>query len=89
MVELIDSKELQNVEDIQQKYRNCKFVISDFVREKGTVTKGYLYAVSTSSDSYETLFDYMDQLEDDGIECMIDGSYNNGGGVGMQYVVRK
>lgn len=89
MVQVVNSQELQSVTDIYNQYRNCKVLIRDFVREDGSVTKGYVYAVSTSSDSFVNLFDYKDKLKDENIDCMLIGSYNNGGGIGIQYVIQK
>ncbi len=89
MVQVVDSQKLQSVADIYNQYKNCKVLIRDFVREDGSVTKGYVYAVSTSSDSFVTLFDYKDELKDKNIDCMLIGSYNNGGGIGIQYIVQK
>lgn len=46
--------------------------------------EGYLYCVSTSDDSYMDLIHERDQLEDNGKICVLGGSYNNGGAVGVQ-----
>ncbi len=46
---------------------------------------GYLYCVSTSDDSFDALIDERDRLTDEGRICVLGGSYNNGGAVGVQY----
>ena len=53
--------------------------------DKTVDDEGYLYCVSTSDDSYMELIDERDRLEDNGKICVLGGSYNNGGAVGVQY----
>ena len=47
--------------------------------------RGYLYCVSTSDDSCLELIHERDRLEDGGKICVLGGSYNNKGAVGVQY----
>ena len=47
---------------------------------------GYLYCVSTSEDSFGQLYKERDRLLKAGKCCVVGGSYNNGGAVGVQYV---
>lgn len=48
-----------------------------------------LYCVSISGDSYDVLSDKRDRLEDNGKICVLGGSYNNGGAVGVQYKIKR
>ena len=41
--------------------------------------------MSTSADSYEELYETRDKLRDEGKLCVVGGSYNNGGAIGVQY----
>lgn len=49
--------------------------------------QGYLYCVSNSDESFPELVDAECRLREQGILCVHAGSYNNGGGVGVQYEV--
>ncbi|MDE6055304.1 MAG: hypothetical protein K2G55_16450, partial [Lachnospiraceae bacterium] len=53
--------------------------------DKAIDDEGYLYCVSTSDDSFDALIRERDKLENAGRICVIRGSYNNGGAVGVQY----
>ncbi len=46
---------------------------------------GYLYCVSTSNESYTELYRERNKLRDEGKICVVGGSYNNGGAIGVQY----
>lgn len=46
---------------------------------------GYLYCISTSNESYMDLIRERERLQDSGKICVLGGSYNNGGAVGVQY----
>ncbi len=59
------------------------YIIDNY--DKAVDDEGYLYCVSTSDDSYMDLINMRDRLQDNGKICVLRGSYNNGGAVGVQY----
>lgn len=84
MLKILDEKVVRTDEEIEELYKNCKYLYIidglDMLKEKG-----YLYCVSTSNDSYKDLYRERDRLRDEGKLCVVGGSYNNGGAIGVQY----
>lgn len=85
MLKILDEKKLRTDDDIEQEYKNCKYLYIIDNYDKIIDNEGYLYCVSTSNDSFDELFDVQDKLLKEGKCCVISGSYNNGGAVGVQY----
>ena len=85
MLKILDEKVLKTDEEIERLYKNCKYLCIIDSYDKIVDDDGYLYCVSTSEDSLEELLDERDRLQSEGKCCVVGGSYNNGGAVGVQY----
>ena len=85
MLKILDEKTLKNDYEIEEQYKDCKYLYIIDSHDKIVDHNGYLYCVSTSDDSFDELIDERDRLEDEGKICVLGGSYNNGGAVGVQY----
>lgn len=85
MLKILNEKVLKTDEEIRTLYKDCKYIYLVDSYEKAIDDEGYLYCVSTSNDSYMELIDERDRLEHNGKICVLRGSYNNGGAVGVQY----
>lgn len=80
MLKILDEKILRTGDDIEEQYIT---IIDSY--DKIADNDGYLYCVSTSDDSFDELNKERERLEDEGRICVLGGSYNNGGAVGVQY----
>lgn len=89
MLKILDEKVLKTDGEIEEQYKDCKYVYTIDSYDNIVDDGGYLYCVSTSDDSYMELIHERDRLEDEGKICVLGGSYNNGGAVGVQYEYRK
>ena len=85
MLKILDEKTLKNDYEIEQQYKDCKYLYIIDSYDKIVDHNGYLYCVSTSDDSLDELIDERDRLEEEGRICVLGGSYNNGGAIGVQY----
>jgi hypothetical protein len=85
MLKILDEKTLKNDYEIEQQYKDCKYLYIIDSYDKIVDHNGYLYCVSTSDDSFDELIDERDRLEEEGRICVLGGSYNNGGAIGVQY----
>lgn len=85
MLKILDEKTLKNDYEIEEQYKDCKYLYIIDSYDKIVDHNGYLYCVSTSDDSFDELIDERDRLEEEGKICVLGGSYNNGGAVGVQY----
>lgn len=85
MLKIVDEKILRTDDEIEDIYKDCKYVSIIDSYDKVAENSGYLYCVSTSEDSFNELIDERDRLEEEGKICVLGGSYNNGGAVGVQY----
>ncbi len=85
MLKILNEKVLKTDEEIRKLYKDCKYIYIIDSYDKAIDDEGYLYCVSTSDDSFDALIRERDKLENAGRICVIRGSYNNGGAVGVQY----
>ncbi len=85
MLKILDEKTLKNDYEIEEQYKDCKYLYIIDSYDKMIDHNGYLYCVSTSDDSFDELIDERDRLEEEGRICVMGGSYNNGGAIGVQY----
>ena len=88
MLKILDEKVLRTDDEIGRLYKNCKYLCTIDSYDKLADNNGYLYCISTSEDSFDALYDVRDQLIEAGKCCVVGGSYNNGGAVGVQYEYR-
>lgn len=85
MLKILDEKVLKTDKEIGKLYKNCKYLCTIDSYDRIAENNGYLYCVSTSEDSFDELYDIRDRLTEEGKCCVIGGSYNNGGTIGVQY----
>ena len=85
MLKILDEKILRTDDEIEDMYQDCKYLTIIDSYDKIADNDGYLYCVSTSDDSFDELINVRDRLEEEGKICVLGGSYNNGGAVGVQY----
>ena len=85
MLKILDEKVLKTDEEIEGLYKNCKYLYIIDSYDKMIDGEGYLYCVSASEESYTELYATRDRLRDEGKICVVGGSYNNGGAIGVQY----
>ena len=85
MLKILNEQILRTDDEIEDIYKDCKYVSIIDSYDKIGENSGYLYCVSTSEDSFDELIDERDRLEEEGKICVLGGSYNNGGPVGEQY----
>ena len=85
MLERIDDDSILSVNDARAKYPRSKvlFVITDMSNMSDI--KGYIFMVSRGSSTYDALCDEGEKLQNNGLQTIILGSYENGGAVGVQY----
>ncbi len=85
MLQILDEKVLKTDGEIENLYRNCKYLCIIDSYDKLADNNGYLYCVSTSSESFQQLIEERDRLQKEGKCCVVGGSYNDGGAIGVQY----
>lgn len=85
MLQILDEKVLRSDDEIESQYKNCKYLCIIDSCDRFADNNGYLYCVSTSEDSLRLLLNERDRLKQEGKCCVIGGSYNNGGAIGVQY----
>lgn len=88
MLKILNENVLKTDSEIKKIYKNCKYLYIIDTYDRMTDNEGYLYCVSTSEDSYRQLYETRNQLLRDGKCCVVGGSYNNGGAIGVQYEYR-
>lgn len=87
MLEVLDEKVKTSCYDMAYRYPNCRYLYIIDNLDSLMEHQGYLYCVSSSDESFSELVDAECRLREQGILCVHAGSYNNGGGVGVQYEV--
>ena len=85
MLKILDEKVLKTDDEIESIYKDCKYLCIIDGWDKIADNDGYLYSVSTSEESLKQLLDERSRLQKEGKCCVIGGSYNNGGAIGVQY----
>lgn len=87
MLQVLDEKELRSADSIEEEYQDCKYLITNYTSLEDP--SGYLYCVSTSNDSYHEICKIKNDFARKQVPCMLMGSYNNGGGFGVQYEIKE
>ena len=85
MLKILNEKVRRTDNEIENMYRNCKYLCIIDSWDRIADNDGYLYCVSTSEDSLKQLIAERSRLQQEGKCCVIGGSYNNGGAIGVQY----
>lgn len=86
MLHLIDEKIVRTQSDIETLYPNCKYLLVDFKDDEDDIS-GYLLYISDSPDSYVEICNKRREINKNGGNSIVLGSYNKGGMVGVQYEV--
>ena len=83
MLNILDEKIKRTPEEIEHLYPNSKYILTNY----GDIQypSGNLYCVSESKDSYMEICEQADRFVSEGVPCMLSGSYNNWGDIGVQY----
>ena len=87
MLHVLDEKVIRSAENIENEYRDCKYVLTNYTNLENP--EGYLYCVSTSDDSFDEICRIANQFSKDNVPSILMGSYNNGGGLGVQYEIKR
>jgi len=85
MLKILDENVLKTDDEIEEQYKDCKYLYIIDSYDNLIDHNGYLYCVSTSEDSLNQLLYERSRLQKEGKCCVVGGSYNNGGAVGVQY----
>ena len=88
MLKILDEKTIKTDHEIKELYKNCKYLYTVDSYDEMLNDEGCLYCISTSEDSYKQLYEIRNRLLSEGKCCVIGGSYNNGGAIGVQYEYR-
>ena len=86
MLQMINDDRIWTPEEIEKKYKDCKYILYDFKNLQDI--KGKLYCVSESNESFRDICRINYNMAKKGINSILLGSYNNGGAVGVQYEVK-
>ena len=62
MLKILDEKVLKTDEEIEEQYKDCKYISIIDSFDKVADNNGYLYCISTSEDSLDELIDERDRL---------------------------
>lgn len=86
MLKKVDNSEVLSLNAARNQYPKSKvlFLISDMSDIQGTI-----FMVSEDNSSFSELCDENDRLKEQGKQTIIIGSYENGGGVGVQYEMQQ
>lgn len=89
MLKYINSTKLEHVNDVRNKYDHCKVLMTDLdISDMSDIT-GYVYAISTSEDTFNEICEKYGELHDEGKLVMIVGSYCDGFICGMPVYIRE
>lgn len=86
MLKKIDNNRILSINSAREQYPKSKilFLITDMSDIQGTV-----FMVSEDNTSFNELCDENDKLKEQGKRTIIIGSYENGGGIGVQYELQQ
>ena len=89
MLKKIDNNRILSINSAREQYPKSKILflitdMSDMPDIQGTV-----FMVSEDNTSFNELCDENDKLKEQGKRTIIIGSYENGGGIGVQYELQQ
>ena len=87
MLKILNEKVKKTPEDIEREYSNCKYILINYGDLQDPA--GYLYCISESADTFDDISREIYNLTKKATQCMLLGSYENGGAVGVQYEIKK
>ncbi|MBO4266578.1 MAG: hypothetical protein J5910_05245 [Lachnospiraceae bacterium] len=83
MLQILDEKVERTEESIEQQYKGCMFIIINYTDLQNP--RGNLYCISTKRDSYHDICKKADELESEGVPCILAGNYADTVGPGLVY----
>ena len=83
LLKILNEKEKRTEEDVEKQYKGCMFILSHYTDLQNP--QGYLYCISTARDSYHDICRKADELEQEGIPCILSGNYADTIGPGLVY----
>ena len=85
MLKTMDEKQIVSLDEARKKYPKTKklFIITDMSNLSDI--KGYIFAVSMNNSSFNELLEADKQMQKNGCQTILIGSYENGGAIGVQY----
>ena len=89
MLKKVDNSEVLSLNAVRNQYPKSKvlFLISDM--SDMSDIQGTIFMVSEDNSSFSELCDENDRLKEQGKQTIIIGSYENGGGIGVQYEMQQ
>ncbi len=89
MLKKVDNSEVLSLNAARNQYPKSKvlFLISDM--SDMSDIQGTIFMVSEDNSSFSELCDENDRLKEQGKQTIIIGSYENGGGIGVQYELQQ
>ena len=87
MLKILNEDTLRTPGDIESEYSNSKYILLNYGDIQNP--KGFLYCVSGSADSFDDISREIYNLTKEGKQCILLGSYDNGGAVGVQYEIKE
>ena len=73
MLKMLDEKVLRSDDEMEDLYKDCKYLYIIDSYDKIVDHNGYLYCVSTSNDSFDQLIDQREKLRAEGKLCVLGG----------------
>lgn len=89
MLKKIDNNRILSINSAREQYPKSKilFLITDM--SDMSDIQGTVFMVSEDNTSFNELCDENDKLKEQGKQTIIIGSYENGGGIGVQYELQQ
>ena len=89
MLKKIDNNRILSINSAREQYPKSKilFLITDM--SDMSDIQGTVFMVSEDNTSFNALCDENDKLKEQGKRTIIIGSYENGGGIGVQYELQQ
>ena len=89
MLKKVDNSKILSLNAARNQYPKSKvlFLISDM--SDMSDIQGTIFMVSEDNSSFSELCDANDRLKEQGKQTIIIGSYENGGGIGVQYEMQQ
>ena len=89
MLKKVDNNRILSLNSAREQYPKSKilFLITDM--SDMSDIQGTVFMVSDDNTSFNELCDENDKLKDQGKQTIIIGSYENGGGIGVQYELQQ
>ena len=89
MLKKVDNNRILSINSAREQYPKSKilFLITDM--SDMSDIQGTVFMVSEDNTSFNELCDENDKLKEQGNRTIIIGSYENGGGIGVQYELQQ